>query len=91
MEHEFIDDMFKRLLIDEKKTYGQAFEQVIQERAETIRDLNRIENAYQLFCKKFPDAEPHYFRLWIYDTRREDFAKCKIIFKWADNFESKSV
>ena len=84
MAHEFIDDMFKRLIIDEKMTFGQAFEQVIQERAETIRDLNRIENAYQLFCKKFPGANPHNFRLWIYATRREDFEKCKNIFKWAD-------
>lgn len=82
MEHEFIDEMLERLLVDEQKTFGKAFEQIIQERAKTIRDLGRIENAYQLFCKKFPAAKSHYFRLWIYDTRREDFEKCAHFFKW---------
>lgn len=82
MEHEFIDEMLERLLVNEQKTFGKAFEQIIQERAETIRDLGRIENAYKLFCKKHTNAQPHYFRLYVYDTRREDFEKCARCFNW---------
>lgn len=82
MKYEFIDEMFERLLINERKTFGKTFEQIIQERAKIIQDLGRIENAYKLFCKKHTDAQPHLFRLYVYDTRREDFEKCALCFKW---------
>ena len=82
MEHEFIDEMFERLLITEKRTFGESFEIIIKERGKIIQDLGRIENAYKLFCKKHTKAQPHYFRLYVYDTRREDFEKCARCFKW---------
>ena len=82
MEHEFIDDMLERLLVVEKRTFGKAFEQIIQERATKIVDLGRIENAYQLFCKKYPAANPSYFRKYIQGTRPADFEKCVRCFKW---------
>lgn len=82
MEHEFIDEMLERLLINERKTFGKAFEQIIQERAETIRDLGRIENAYQLFAKKHPGAKPEYFRQYIQGTRPDDYNKCVRCFGW---------
>ena len=81
-EYEFIDQMFERLLIKERRTFGETFETIIKERATTIRDLNRIENAYQLFCNKYPDAGKHYFRVWIRDTRRSDYDKCVSCFNW---------
>ena len=84
MEHEFIDEMFERLLDRENKTYGIAFATIIEQRAKTIRDLGRIENAYQLFCKKHPEAGKHYFRMWIRDTRRSDYEKCVNCFKWPE-------
>lgn len=83
MEHEFIDEMFERLLVNEKKTFGEAFEQVIQERAKIILDFGRIENAYQLFAKKHPGAaQPEYFRLHIKITRPNDYNKCVRCFGW---------
>lgn len=82
MEHEFIDEMFERLLVNERKTFGKAFEQIIQERAETIQDLGRIENAYQLFAKKYPDVKPEYFRQYIKGTRPDDYKKCVHCFGW---------
>ena len=82
MEHEFIDDMLERLLVVEKRTFGKAFEQIIQERATQIVDLGRIENAYQLFCKKYPAANPSYLRKYIQGTRPDDFKKCVRCFKW---------
>ena len=85
MAHEFIDEMFERLLVQEKKTFGETFEQVISERALTIRDLGRIENAYQLFCKRHGTANKAHFRWYIKATRPDDFAKCVNCFKWPDN------
>lgn len=82
MEHEFIDEMLERLLVNEEKTFGEAFEQVIQERAKIIQDLGRIENAYQLFAKKHPDAKPEYFRQYIQLTRPDDYNKCVRCFGW---------
>ena len=82
MEHEFIDDMLERLLVVEQRTFGRAFELIIQERATQIVDLGRIENAYQLFCKKHPAANPSYFREYIQGTRPHDFEKCVRCFKW---------
>ena len=82
MEHEFIDEMLERLLVNERKTFGKAFEQIIQERAKIIQDLGRIENAYQLFVKKHPDAKPEYFRQYIQGTRPEDYNKCVRCFGW---------
>ncbi len=82
MEHEFIDEMFERLLVNEKKTFGKAFEQVIQERAKIIQDLGRIEHAYQLFVKKYPGAKPEYFRQYLQGTRPDDYNKCVRCFGW---------
>ena len=82
MEHEFIDDMLERLLVVEQQTFRKAFEQIIQERATKIVDLGRIENAYQLFCKKHPAANPSYFRKYIQLSRPGDFEKCVRCFKW---------
>ena len=82
MEHEFIDEMLERLLVNERKTFGKAFEQIIQERAKIIQDLGRIENAYQLFVKKHPSAKPEYFRQYIQETRPDDYNKCVCCFGW---------
>jgi len=82
MEHEFIDEMLERLLVNEQKTFGKAFEQIIQERAKIIQDLGRIENAYQLFVKKHPGAKPEYFRQYIQGTRPDDYNKCVRCFGW---------
>ena len=82
MEYEFIDDMLERLLVIEHRTFGATFEIIIKERAKIIQDLGRIENAYKLFSKKYPQAKPEYFRKWIHDTRPEDFEKCVYFFKW---------
>lgn len=82
MEHEFIDDMLERLLARERYTFGKAFEKIIQERAKTILDLGRIENAYQLFAKKHPGAKPEYFRQYIQGTRPDDYNKCVRCFGW---------
>ena len=82
MEYEFIDEMLERLLANEKKTFGKAFEQVIQERAKTIRDLGRIENAYQLFAKKHPGAKPECFRQYIKGSRPDDYNQCVRCFGW---------
>lgn len=82
MEYEFIDDMLERLLAVEQRTFWDAFEQIIRERATQIVDLGRIENAYQLFCKKYPEANRSYFRKHIQETRPGDFEKCVLCFKW---------
>lgn len=82
MEYEFIDEMLERLLVKEQKTFGKAFEQIIQERAKIIQDLGRIENAYQLFAKKHPGAKPEYFRQYIQGTRPDDYVKCVRSFGW---------
>lgn len=82
MEHEFIDEMLERLLVNEKQSFGKAFEQVIQERAKIIQDLGRIENAYQLFAKKHPGANPEYFRQYIKVSRPDDYNKCVRCFGW---------
>lgn len=82
MEHEFIDEMFERLLVNEQKAFGVAFEIVIRERAKIIQDLGRIENAYQLFVKKYPSAKPEYFRQYIQKTRPDDYNKCVRCFGW---------
>ena len=81
-EHEFIDDMLKRLLVDEGRSFGDAFEIVISERAKRIVDLGRIENAYQLFRKKYPQAGQAYFREHISATRPKDYEKCVRCFNW---------
>ena len=81
-EYEFIDQMFERLLVKERRTFGETFETIIKERATTIRDLNRIENAYQLFVKKYPLANPGHFRIYIHDTRPGDYEKCVRCFNW---------
>lgn len=82
MEHEFIDDMLERLLARERYTFGKAFEKIIQERATQIVDLGKIENAYQLFRKKFPQAPENKFREHIKLSRPEDYEKCVRCFKW---------
>ena len=82
MEYEFIDDMFERLLVREKRTFWDAFEIVVQERATQIMDLGKIENAYQLFRKKHPSAKEHYFREYVKATRPGDYEKCVRCFKW---------
>ena len=82
MEHEFIDDMLGRLLVNERKTFGKAFEQIIRERATQIVDLGRIENAYQLFRKKFPQAPENKFREYIKLSRQKKKKKCVRCFKW---------
>ena len=81
-EHEFIDEMFERLLVVANMTFGDAFETIIQERAIKIVDLGRIENAYQLFRKKYPDAPQDSFRNYIQLTRPNDFEKCVNCFNW---------
>lgn len=82
MEHEFIDEMLERLLAVERFSFFKAFEKVIQERATQIVDLGRIENAYQLFRKKYPQAPQNEFREYIKASRPEDYAKCVRFFKW---------
>lgn len=82
MEYEFIDDMLERLLVNERKTFGNAFEQIIRERAKIIQDLGRIENAYQLFVKKHQGAKPEYFRQYIQGSRPEDYKKCVRCLGW---------
>lgn len=82
MEYEFIDEMLERLLVNERKTFGKAFEQIIQERAKIIQDLGRIENAYQLFAKKHPGANQEYFRQYIKASRPDDYDKCVRCFGW---------
>lgn len=81
-KHEFIDEMFERLLVVENMTFGDAFEQVIRERGIIIQDLGRIEHAYQLFAKKHPVARPEYFRQYIKGTRPDDYNKCVHCFGW---------
>lgn len=82
MEHEFIDEMLERLLAVERFSFFKAFEKVIQERATQIVDLGRIENAYQLFRKRYPQAPQNMFREHIRQTRPEDYEKCVRCFKW---------
>ena len=82
MEHEFIDDMLERLLWREKLSFFDSFEQIIKERATKIVDLGRIENAYQLFRKKFPQAPENKFREHIKLSRPEDYERCVRCFKW---------
>jgi hypothetical protein len=82
MEHEFIDDMLERLLWREKFSFFDSFEQIIKERATQIVDLGRIENAYQLFRKKFPQVPENKFREYIKLSRPEDYEKCVRCFKW---------
>ena len=62
MSYEFLDDMFERLLVTEGKTFGEAFEAIINERVEIMRDLGRVENAYQLFRKRHPKLPDNFFR-----------------------------
>ena len=72
MEHEFIDEMLERLLVNERMPVYDAFEKVIKERAKIIQDLGRIENAYQLFRKRhnvFPgDSFCLYRGKWMLST-----------------------
>ena len=82
MEHEFIDDMLERLLAREHQTFGTAFEKIIQEKATQIVDLGIIENAYQLFRKKYPQAPQNYFREYIKKSRPDDYVKCVRCFHW---------
>lgn len=82
MEHEFIDEMLERLLARERYTFGKAFEKIIQERATQIVDLGKIENAYQLFRKKFPQAPQDGFRKYIQLSRPDDYVKCVRCFNW---------
>lgn len=89
MEYEFLDDMLARLLIDERKTYMEAFEAVIKDRAATIRDLGRVENAYQLFCKSHPEARKDQFRKHLWLLRYNDWEKCVRCFNWKDNFDGR--
>ena len=83
MGYEFLDDMFERLLVAERKSFGETFEAIIKERAETVRDLGRIENAYQLFRRKYPHAPENLFREHIWNTRPNDYDKCVNCFNWA--------
>ena len=82
MEHEFIDEMFERLLAKEHKSYGYAFKTIVQERAERVVDVGRIENAYQLFRKKYPQAPENYFREYIKAQLPDDYEKCRRCFNW---------
>ena len=82
IEHEFIDDMLERLLVRERYSFEKAFEKIKQERATQIVDLVRIENAYQLFRKKFPQARENRFREYIKLSCPEDYEKCVRRFKW---------
>ena len=82
MEHEFIDEMLERLLARERYSFGKAFEKIIQERATQIVDLGKIENAYQLFRKKFPQAPQDGFRKYIQLSRPDDYVKGVRWFNW---------
>ena len=82
MAHEFIDEMLERLLARERYSFGEAFEKIIQERATQIVDLGRIESAYQLFRKKFPQAPQDSFRTYIQLSRPNDYVKCVRCFGW---------
>lgn len=83
MSYEFLDDMFERLLVTEGKTFGEAFEAIINERVEIMRDLGRVENAYQLFRKRHPQLPDNYFRNHIQRTRPADYKLCVKLFHWA--------
>lgn len=84
MEHEFIDEMLERLLVNERMPVYDAFEKVIKERAKIILDLGRIENAYQLFRKRHKDsnAQDNWFREYIHLSRPDDYVKCVRSFGW---------
>lgn len=82
MECEFIDEMLERLLVRERQTFGTAFEKIIQERATQIVDLGKIENAYQLFRKKYPQAPQDGFREYIKLSRPGDYVKCVRCLYW---------
>lgn len=79
---EFIDDMYERLLVSEKRTYKEAHIEVFNEKAKIIQDLQRIENGYQLFRKKHPEALENSFRYFLSIASPEDYAKAKRLFKW---------
>lgn len=83
MGYEFLDDMFERLLVTERKSFAETFEAIIKERVETIRDLGRVENAYQLFRKKHPNAPEKLFREYIWNKSPKDYDKCVYCFNWA--------
>lgn len=82
MEYEFIDDMLERLLVRERQTFGKAFEEIIQKRATQIVDLGKIENAYQLFRKKYPQAPENGFREYIQLSRPDNYVICVRCYNW---------
>ena len=74
--------MYERLLAVERKSFAEAHLTVLKEKAFTIRDLNRVENGYQLFRKKYPQAAENSFREFIREVTPGDYEKAKKIFKW---------
>lgn len=74
--------MLEQFLAHGNKTFREAFETIIQEKATQIVDLGKIENAYQLFRKRFPSAPEGCFRQYIKATRPGDYEKCVRCFKW---------
>lgn len=84
MEHEFIDEMLERLLVNERMPVYDAFEKVIKERAKIIQDLGRIENAYQLFRKRHnnSNAQDNWFREYIRLSRPKDYEIAAKFWKW---------
>lgn len=80
---EFIDEMYERLLAVEGKTYGEAHLEVIKAKnPQKYVDLGRIENGYQLFRKRHPEAHEDSFRRFIKNHLPDDYERAQRLFKW---------
>ena len=83
---EFIDDMYERLLVSEGKTYQEAHRDVFNaNRQKQYVDIKRIENGYQLFRKRHPEALDDSFRRFIKVYCPEDWERAQKIFGWKIN------
>ncbi len=82
----FIDEMYEQLLIEEGKTYQEAHKEVFNsQHPQQYVDLKRIENGYQLFRKRHPDAYEDSFRRFIKTYCPEDYERAEEMFGWKIN------
>lgn len=79
----FIDEMYEQLLVDERSTYGMAHKEVyLAQKPQTYADLKRIENGYQLFRKRHPEADEDSFRRFVKSVSLEDYERMQKLYGW---------
>lgn len=66
----FIDKLFEKYLNENGMSYGDAIQKVCQEKlnnadSKNFESVKRIENGYQIYCKRHPEADKLMFQKYV--------------------------